>query len=94
MSQEHITLCYNPNRFSRKWTCEYGFDSVKAADKRMYQLKENNEDIETRLFPTNQYTPKFLHRWAIQSRLTQFSQVELQDKPIDYKTYWTDTDKK
>lgn len=77
---ERMTLCHKPDQFSRKWTCEYGFASVKEADRRMFDLKEENEHLDSRLFPTYQYTPTLLHKMNIMWNLTTIPSVEMREK--------------
>lgn len=77
---ERITLCHKPNQFSRQWNCEYGFSSVKEADKRMFHLKEKNENLESRLFPTYHYTPILLHKMNIMRNLTTIPSIEMKRK--------------
>ena len=67
----NITLCYKNNKYPLQWECESGFESVKAADKRAFELRERNlQNITTTLFPFNKYTPLWVQKYNIKYHLS------------------------
>ncbi len=75
--KENITLCYRTNNYSQRWTCEYGFDSVRSADERAHKVIQCNAIHETRLFPFNAITPISVQRAIIKTKLMVINNPEI-----------------
>ena len=53
---------------------------VEIKEKLMHYLKKENENLESRLFPTYHYTPILLHKMNIMWNLTTIPSVEMKEQ--------------
>jgi len=72
-----ITLCYRDKRSKYKWNCEYDFQSINEADSRTFELLNQSNEFETRLYPFNKFTPKFIKKGKIMWDLSYIPEVNM-----------------
>lgn len=84
MSYQSVTLCYTTsNNFKRNWICEMGYKSISEADERAFELKEQNKDIITKLYPQTRNSYELTQKATITYNLSSLiiPNVTLRQKP-------------
>jgi len=79
MNNNKFTLCYRDKRSKYKWNCEHDFKSIHDADSRAFELLHQNNKLETRLYPFNKNTPKFIQKSKITYDLSYVPEINIID---------------
>lgn len=77
MDNYKFTLCYRDKRSQRRWYCEHDFKTIDTADSRAFELLHKNNKLETRLYPFNKITPKFIQKGKITYDLSYIPEVNM-----------------
>lgn len=74
-----ITLCHTQNQFSRRWTCQSGFQSIKEADEEALRLRQLNENRVTKVYPFEHNYPQYLQYCFIYYDLMSFPSIHFKN---------------